>query len=110
MTLQREIDFKITADAIQRGVDHADKVHGNWSDQAYEFLKGYAEINPVFMVEDVRNASQGIVPEPPSKKAWGGVIRKAAHNGIVFKAGYRTVKNVKAHHTPASVWKSTIVK
>jgi hypothetical protein len=109
---QTEIDFakKATDEAIQRGVDHANAVHSNWSDQAFEFLKGYAEINPIFMVEDVRNASKGVVPSPPTDKAWGGVIRKAAFNGIVFRAGYREVKNVRAHRTPASVWKSTIVK
>jgi hypothetical protein len=55
-------------------------------------------------------ASKGVVPSPPTDKAWGGVIRKAAFSGIVFRAGYREVKNVRAHRTPASVWKSTIVK
>lgn len=109
---QSQIDFakKVTDEAIQRGVDHADAVHEKWSLQAFEFLKGYAEINPVFMVEDVRNASVGIVPIPPTSKAWGGVVRKAAIAGLVFKAGYKEVKNVKAHRTPASVWKSSIVK
>lgn len=104
------INWQVTNEAIQRAVEKADKDCPEWSEQAYTFLKEYAEINAEFMVEDVRAASHGIVPEPKNKKAWGGVIRRAAFEGIVYKGGIRNVKNIKAHLTPAHYWKSAIVK
>jgi hypothetical protein len=108
--VQRELDFSVTDKAIEAARVHADQVHEKWSDKALEFLKGYAEINPYFMIEDVRNASVGLIPEPPTKKAWGAIARSAAHKGMIRRAGYQQVKNVKAHHTPASVWQSLIIK
>lgn len=95
---------------MQRAEDHANKVHPDWSAKAYDFLLGYAEINSEFMAEDVRLAGQGLVPEPPSKRAWGSVIRRAAVNGIIRRLGFRSVKNAKAHSAPCGVWKSLITK
>lgn len=110
--IQGEIDFgkKITEAAIQTAEVHANVVHDGWSEKAYDFLKGYAEINPVFMAEDVRNASKGLVPSPPTERAWGAIIRRASTEGIIMHGGYNQVKNVRAHHANASVWKSLIVK
>jgi hypothetical protein len=109
---QGEIDFRkeITDSAIKAAEIHANVVHDGWSERAYDFLKGYAEINPVFMAEDVRNASKGVVPSPPTERAWGAIIRKASVASMITHAGYRQVKNVRAHHANASVWKSLIVK
>ena len=90
---------------ISQAEHHANTVHNKWSDQAFEFLKGYIAINPLFMTEDVRYASQGVVPSPPSQRAWGAVIRRAAVAGIIVKAGMKSVKNIKAHMANASVWK-----
>lgn len=97
-------------DGINRAVTKADAMHDNeWSTKAYDFLVGYIKINPVFQVEDVRYASQGIVPPPKSQRAWGAIILKAAKEGLIWQDGYRKVKNVLAHRTPAAVWKSKIV-
>jgi hypothetical protein len=111
---QVQIDFakKITEEAIQAGVDHANAIHECWSDVAFDFFKGYAEINPRFMTEDVRMASKGLVPEPPTARAWGWIALKAAKAGIVHNKNRETdkVKNIRAHHANAAVWKSLIVK
>lgn len=110
--VQASFDFRrqITDDAIQAAVDHANVTHIDWSGQAFDFLKGYAEINPRFMTEDVRNASSGLVPTPPSARAWGGVVRRAVKAGIIYQSGTDRVKNVRAHGANAAVWISAIVK
>jgi hypothetical protein len=89
---------------IQQSLDSANTVVKNWSDIAYGFLLGYADSHKEFMVEDMRNASVGFVPEPPSKRAWGGIAVRAAKNGIIRRKCFQNVKNVKAHRTPATLW------
>lgn len=90
---------------IQRAVDHANEVHEGWSDQAFKFLKAFLLTHRgEFMTEYVRAAASGIVPEPPSKRAWGGVMTRAKNEGLIRSIGFRSVTNAKAHCTPASVW------
>jgi len=89
---------------MQQAVDNADNQHPTWSAKAYQFLLNYAKNHREFMAEDVREAALLIVPEPPSYRAWGSVFLKAARNNIIKRAGYRSVKNIKAHRTPATVW------
>jgi hypothetical protein len=71
---------------------------------------GYAERNAKFMAEDVRFASQGLIENPPSQRAWGGVFARAAKKEIIHNNDdeYKPVKNANAHCTPAAVWKSLI--
>lgn len=108
---QTQIDFNVTTarERRDRGIRQAEasanELHDNWSDVAYDFLKGYIKINPVFQAEDVRFASQGIVPSPKSQRAWGAVILRAAREGLIWQDGFRKVKNVNAHRTPAALWK-----
>lgn len=108
--LSIDLGKQLKEDGMQRAVDHANAVHSDWSERAYNFLKGYIQKNAMFMSEDVRYASQGIVPSPPSQRAWGHVIRRAAMEGLISKAGTKQVKNSKAHMANANVWKSLIVK
>ena len=91
---------------IAQAVSHADRESPNWSDKAYDFLLDFLRTNTKFMAEDVRNASVGIVPAPPSNRAWGAVIVRAAKKGIIRKVGFNKVKNPKAHCTPATEWES----
>jgi len=87
---------------IEQAVSHAGQ---KWTDQAYQFLLLFCNGHAEFMAEDVRRASKGCVPEPPSKRAWGGVIVRASKAGLIERVGYRQVKNAKAHCTPAAVWR-----
>ena len=89
---------------MQQSIDSANSVIKNWSDIAYVFLLDYADSHDVFMIEDLRIASVGLVPEPPSNRAWGGIAIRAAKNGIIRRRGFQSVKNVKAHATPATLW------
>lgn len=89
---------------IQQSVDNANSTVKNWSDIAYGFLLGYSKSHREFMIEDLREASVGVVQEPPSKRAWGAITVRAVKNGVIKRKGYQCVKNVKAHRTPATLW------
>jgi hypothetical protein len=89
---------------IQRAVDHANYTNDGWSDAAYSFFLSYITRHQSFMTEEVRAASYGIVPEPPSLRAWGAVIVRAAREGLIRRIGYQQVKNANAHMTPAALW------
>jgi hypothetical protein len=93
---------------IEQAVQHANEVTPQWSDMAFDFLRWYAGVKNEFMVEDVRRAAEGIVPEPPSTRAWGGVVVRVARAGWIRRKGFAQVTNPKAHCATATVWEVTI--
>ena len=90
---------------IKKALDNANNTHDKWSDKAYDFLLKYIKYQNQFMTEDVRVASEKAIPKPPSNRAWGSVILKAAKSGLINRVGFANVKNAKAHKTPAYVWR-----
>ena len=92
---------------IQKAVDHAEQRVPSWKEKALTLLKEYPQER--FMAEEVREwaKSRGL-EDPPSKRAWGGVIVKAQKTGLIFHVGYGKVKNPKAHRTPASIWRRNL--
>ena len=95
---------------MQQAIENADYTHENWGSDAYNFLLKYCKKHKSFLAEDVRVASNGIIPEPPSKRAWGYVITMAKKNKIIKRLGYATVKNPKAHGATATLWASLTYK
>ena len=93
-------------DGINRAVKHANCVDPHWSDSAYDLLVAFLVFHPnPFLTEDVREyAEQHGVPIPPSKRAWGGIVIRAAKEGLIKKIGYRNTTNPKSHATPATEW------
>jgi hypothetical protein len=93
---------------IKRAVDHADAEIPSWSDKAYAFMVSYIQRLPretTFVVEDVRVTAEAMgLERPPSARAYGGIIRKLKHDGLIRHVGYTQVKNVKAHAANASLW------
>lgn len=89
---------------IKQSLENAEDKFENWGLLAYSFLLLYIKENDTFMAEDVRAASEGIIPDPPSKRAWGGIFVKAKKNKIIKSIGFSSVKNPKAHRTPATLW------
>lgn len=89
---------------MSRAVEHADRVIESWSDKAYKYTVGYIQSHDKFMVEDIRQASRGVISEPPSIRAWGSIIVRAAKKGLVKRIGFQSVKNAKAHCANAAVW------
>lgn len=90
---------------MKAAIDHANMITDNWSEKAYGFLRSYMTSHSVFMAEQVREASAGIITEPPSGRAWGAIIVRAVKEGLISRIGFQTVKNARAHCTPAAVWK-----
>ena len=90
---------------IKLSVDNADKSIDNWSQKAYKFFIDYIKDKEFFMTEDVRIASEGLLEAPPSKRAWGAITVRAKKEGIIESVGFSSVKNPKAHSTPATLWK-----
>lgn len=91
---------------MQRALDSANEKVPSWSDRAFAFLLEFITRNDEFLAEDVRNEAKGIVPDPPSKRAWGGVIVRAKKEGYIVSIGFKQVSNPKAHRTPATLWKT----
>ncbi len=90
---------------IKQAVNNANNAHDKWSDKAYNFLVSYIKSQHEFMTEDVRVASEKEIPKPPSNRAWGGIILRAVRAGLIIRDRFSNVKNVKAHKTPATVWR-----
>jgi hypothetical protein len=89
---------------IEQSFENAEIKCESWGSLAYSFLLEYIKENDKFMAEDVRVASEGIVPEPPSRRAWGAIFVMAKKNKIIKSIGFGNVKNPKAHRTPATLW------
>lgn len=112
MTLQFDI-FTAQSErdsGIATAVNHANAVTYKWSEAAYTFLKHFlTTTSEPFLVEEVRSyAAELDFPLPPSARAWGGIIARASKEGIVENCGYRKTTNVKAHCTPAALWRAVI--
>jgi hypothetical protein len=89
---------------IYQSMENADSKGNKWTYYAYQFLLYYIKSNKEFMAEDVRIASNGIVDNPPSQRAWGGIFVRAVKAGLIKRKGFMNVKNAKAHCTPATLW------
>jgi hypothetical protein len=91
---------------IKQAVKHADEEVKDWSDRAYAFLLNFlANHNGTFMAEEVRVSAELMgLPDPPTKRAWGGVMLRAKYKDLIWKCGTRPVKNPDANCANASVW------
>ena len=88
-------------------MDKANREHERWSERAYDYLRSYLhDVSGDFMGEDVRNYAHARgLPRPHSARAWGAVINKAAHDGVIVFVRYAKTVNPTAHRTPAAVWR-----
>jgi len=68
---------------IKQAIDNADDTHERWSEKAYKFLTNWIKTQYEFMTEDVRLASEKEIPKPPSNRAWGGIVVRAARAGLI---------------------------
>jgi len=90
---------------MEQAANHANAQHDKWTDKALAFLRKYLGYTAEeFQTEDVRMAGLNVLPEPPSKRAWGSVMVAAVKQGLIKKTGYAPVSNPRAHRTPATVW------
>lgn len=101
---------KLKIKGIKRAVDHANiKNAGTWADKAYQTVKLYLlpkKPGYSFLIEDVRMWAEehSLLPEPPNKRAWGGITKKLVKESIMHKVGHANVKNENAHSCFATMW------
>lgn len=93
---------------MRRAEQAANTLHGNWSEQALEFVRLYALTSFEFMTEDIRESAANIVPEAPSARAWGPIMKKAQKAGYIAFKEIKQVRNAKAHMANANVWRSLL--
>lgn len=112
MNSQTQINFDVQKarerrdDGITRAMDHAEAENRGWKDMAYEYLVNVyiKHTKHPFQVEDVRASCAGVVPEAPSARAWGGIVRRARHAGLIRQVGIAPVNNINANRANAAVW------
>jgi hypothetical protein len=104
---QIELSFEARDKGIHQAITHADGVCDRWSDKVYALFYVYLMDHPEpFQMEDFREWGSEVIEEPPSKRAFGHIVLRAAREGLITRVGYAPVKNVTAHRAFASVWKS----
>lgn len=96
---------------MTRAVDHANAVSDRWSERAFsmllDFLRGLQN-NREFMTEQFRQyAYHRGLEAPPSERAFGAIIFRAAKSGLIISTGTGKVSNPKAHQANAAVWRKT---
>ncbi len=110
MTSQLNIEYakKARDKGIEKAVKHADQVNDRWSDRAYGLFKDFIKANAApFQAEDFRHSITGLIELPPSNRAFGGIVRRAAYEGLIRRVGTAPVSNVAAHSCFATVWQKT---
>jgi hypothetical protein len=87
---------------------HADRVHGSWSDVAWDFLVsfGKARSGQSFFAEDVRAHAElrKAVPMPPDSRAWGSIFMRASKARLIQRVGYAPQSSPNCHGSPKAVW------
>jgi hypothetical protein len=95
---------------IEQSVLHANAVHDKWSVTAYKFCLEYIKTHQTLMAEDIRTAASGIVPDPPSARAWSGPVMQLIREGKITRIGFANTKSPGSHATPASKYKSNLYR
>ena len=102
--------LELTEAGIQKAINGANaKVYG-WSDTAFGHLLEYIQrIGPggCFTVEQFRSwcKIEKKFEAPNSKRAFGGVVLKAAKEKLIFKDGYAQTESPTAHGAIAALWR-----
>lgn len=92
---------------IQTASDHAEKTSPEWNEKAYKLLVGFIARHGEFTCEEFRAWAENQIDAPPSLRAYGGIINRAAKAGLIEQIGYKKTSNPKSHRTPAGLWRRT---
>jgi hypothetical protein len=85
---------------------NAESKYSGWSEYAIFWLKRFIENNPgEFQAEQFRVFALGLgLERPPSDRAFGGVMLRAARLGLIVKVGLKATSGVTAHQANAGLW------
>ena len=99
---REEIARQRGTDGMQRAADPATR---EWQDKAVGYVRLYAVVHAEFLAESARAmAEHDGLPVPPSKKAWGAVMQRAAREGIVERIGYAPA--CSSNGAPKCLWRA----
>lgn len=101
---------KLAEAGMQAAVDHAERECPGWKERAYEAFVRHAKKYAYFTTEQVRMYSALDVPEPPDRRAWGGVARRAMRNGLVLKDGFVEAVSRTQHSNVLTRFRSLILE
>ena len=93
---------------IAQAAASAEELTPNWNDTAYGYFLLWLsrkEQGFEFLVEDFRVYVSEIIPPPASNRVYGAISVRAVKEGLIAKAGFRQVKNAKAHACSANLWR-----
>lgn len=91
---------------ISRAVTHADRAHDGWAAEARAVLEAFVRLRrKPFRVEEVRAVAHLYdLPDPPHARAWGGVVRGAAMDGLIRKIAVTTSEAAHCHCSHVGLW------
>lgn len=91
---------------IQRAADHANAVESEWTGQALGMLLAFvADRETPFLIEEVRAYAEARgLPEPPDKRSWGAVARRAAAKKRIVKDGFGEAAS--SNRSPKVRWRA----
>lgn len=106
---QLELDFTQSGINRNNGIEvsamNAEAKHPGWTDEALKWLVAFMARKDKFMAEEVRVfAEENGFNHPEHKRAWGGVMLKAARRGMIRRFDYGQTSNPKAHRANATIW------
>ena len=91
---------KLAMDVVRarrdKGIDRAGEHAGDvWKRRARGYLLEFLATNPgPFLGEQLRwFAEDRGLPYPPDGRAWGGILKSAAHDKLIRKVGYAPAKS-----------------
>lgn len=99
---------------IAQAADHADQPNfwsdkTRWTDKAFDYLVEHAKHHTFFTVEQVRMAVAGKLPDPPTSRAWGSVVLRAARAGVVVRSGHTEAEDPAVHCNLVTLWRSRLL-
>jgi hypothetical protein len=78
-----------------------------WVAIALDAVRKHAMTNKYFTTEQVRAAYVDL-PEPPDRRAWGAVARKAQKEGLIQSHGWVRAQSLTVHGMVVTMWESKV--
>lgn len=95
---------------IKKATDHAEEVSAGWGDLAFIALCDFIAVqgSKNFTSESFRASEHAKdLPSPPSLRAFGGTIRRAANAGLIVKVGITESKAAHCHCAHVAEWRAS---
>lgn len=81
----------------------------DWKLLALEAMRQYALRKKYLTTEEVRKANPDF-PEPPDRRAWGGIARLAKKEGYIKPYSWVRAESLTVHGMVVTLWESKIYR